>query len=57
MFDDDGGVPRGVRNEIDAAFAAATKDPSQIENLAHTLQRYNLFEEYEDRFFSLVRGR
>ncbi|MBL7077905.1 MAG: hypothetical protein ISS31_10580 [Kiritimatiellae bacterium] len=57
MFEDDGGVPRGVRNEIEAAFQAATKDPSKIEALAHTLQRYSLFDEYEDRFFSLVRGR
>jgi hypothetical protein len=57
MFEDDGGVPHGVRNEIEGAFAAASKDPSLIEALAHTLQRYSLFEEYEDRFFSLVRGR
>jgi len=57
MFEDDGGVPRGVRNEIESAFSAATKDPSLIEALAHTLQRYNLFEDYEDRFFSLVRGK
>jgi len=55
MFEDDGGVPRGVRNEIETAFAIAAKDASMIEALAHTLQRYNLFEEYEDRFFSLVR--
>ncbi len=57
MFEDDRGVPRGVRNEIEGAFAAATRDPSLIETLSHTLQRYNLFEEYEDRFFSLVRAR
>jgi hypothetical protein len=56
MFEDDRGVPRGVRNEIEGAFAAATRDPSLIEALAHTLQRYNLFGDYEDRFFSLVRG-
>ncbi|MDP6491001.1 MAG: hypothetical protein QGH42_11095 [Kiritimatiellia bacterium] len=57
MFEDDRGVPRGVRNEIEAAFSTAARDPSLIEALAHTLQRYNLFEDYEDRFFSLVRGR
>ncbi len=57
MFEDDGGVPRGVRTEIEAAFTAAAKDSSLIEALAQTLQRYNLFEEYEDRFFSLVRGK
>ena len=57
MFDDDGGVPRGVRNELEDAFTAASKDPSQIETLAHKLQRYNLFEEYQDRFFSLVKGK
>lgn len=57
MFEDEGGVPRGVRNELEAAFTAANKDASQIETLAHKLQRYNLFEEYQDRFFSLVKGR
>lgn len=57
MFEDDGGVPRGVRVEIEAAFTAASKDSSQIEALAHKLQRYNLFEEYQDRFFSLVKGK
>lgn len=57
MFNDDGGVPHGVRTEIENAFAAAAKDSAQIESLARMLQRYNLFEEYEDRFFSLVRGK
>ncbi|MBT7702317.1 MAG: hypothetical protein HN700_18655, partial [Verrucomicrobia bacterium] len=57
MFENENGVPRGVRNEIDAAFAAASRDPSQIEALANKLQRYNLFDEYQDRFFSLVKGR
>jgi len=57
MFDDDGGVPRGVRSELDAAFTAAARDASQIEMLAQKLQRYNLFEEYQDRFFSLVKGK
>ncbi len=57
MFEDEGGVPRGVRNEIDVAFTAASRDASLIEALATKLQRCNLFDEYEDRFFSLVRGR
>jgi len=57
MFDDIGGKPRAVRDEIDDAFRAANENPSLINRLAAKLQRYNLFEEYEDRFFSLVRSK
>ena len=57
MFESENGVPRGVRNEIDAAFAVASRDASQIEALANKLQRYNLFDEYQDRFFALVKER
>jgi hypothetical protein len=57
LFDDDNGVPRGVRNELEAAFHAAARDSSLVESLARKLQRYGLFAEYEDRFFSLVKNR
>jgi len=57
LFDDDGGIPRGVRTELEAAFHAAAKDASLIESLARKLQRYGLFEDYQDRFFSLIRSR
>jgi hypothetical protein len=57
MFDDDGGVPVGVRREIEAAFLAASRDPERIGDLGRKLQTYGVFEEYQDRFFSLIRGR
>lgn len=56
LFESDGGIPRGVRNEIDEAFTAASRNPSLINQLGRRLQRYGLFEEYQDRFFSLVKS-
>jgi hypothetical protein len=56
LFDDEGGVPRGVRGEIEQAFRSANKEPSRIPALGHKLHTYGLFEEYEDRFFSLVKS-
>ena len=56
MFEREGGVPRGVRHEIDAAFLAASKDAALIKPLGSKLQSYGLFEDYQDRFFSLVRA-
>jgi hypothetical protein len=55
MFDEDGGVPRGVRREIEVAFLAASKDSSLISSLGKRLHNYGLFDEYQDRFFALVR--
>lgn len=49
--------PSGHRHEIDQAFLAAARDRSKIQALANLLHERNLFEEYEDRFYSLVRGR
>lgn len=48
--------PGGTRREIDRAFLAAARDRSKIQALARLLHEKNLFEEYEDRFYSLVRG-
>ncbi|MEM7394775.1 MAG: hypothetical protein AAF492_20780, partial [Verrucomicrobiota bacterium] len=48
--------PHGVRHEIERAFRAAAKDRSRISELSQLLKQNNLFEEYEDRFFSLVRS-
>jgi hypothetical protein len=56
MFDQDHGVPHGVRTEIEEAFNAAAKDPSLIKPLGQRLQLYGLFKQYEDRFFALVKG-
>lgn len=55
LFDNAGGVPRGVRDDIDCDFLAAGRDASRIAPLGKKLQEYGLFEEYQDRFFSLVR--
>lgn len=45
----------GPREEIEREFAAAERDPTRIARLAAKLREYDLFEEYEDRFFALVR--
>ncbi len=57
LFDNDQGVPRGVRNDIEAAFKAANQDPSRIQALGAKLHALGLFDEYEDRFFSLVKSK
>lgn len=57
LFEPDGGVPRGIRNDIDDAFKAANRDPSQINALGAKLHALGLFNEYEDRFFSLVKSK
>ena len=49
--------PNGYHREVKTAFEAAASDPSKIQALADLLRRRNLFQEYEDRFFSLVRPR
>lgn len=49
--------PHGYHAEIEKAFSAAARDKSKIESLAELLKSMNLFEHYEDRFFSLVKAR
>ena len=49
--------PEGHHYEVNMAFQAANRDPSKIQELANLLKQRNLFEEYEDRFFSLVRSK
>ncbi len=56
LFSSDGGVPRSIRNEIEARFKAANKDPSLINELGNQLRQHDLFDQYEDRFFSLVKS-
>ena len=57
MFEQENGVPRGIRNSIDDAFKNANKDSSLINDLGAKLQKLGLFDEYEDRFFSLVKSK
>ena len=56
MFEIQDGIPFPVRQEIDEAFQAAAKDRSLIQALGKKLQQHGLFEHFQDRFFSLVRG-
>jgi len=48
--------PQGHRREIEREFRAAARDASRIPGLSAKLRAYGLFEEYEDRFFALVRS-
>lgn len=48
--------PQGHRHEIEQAFRIAAKDRTKIQSLANLLHERELFGEYEDRFYSLVRG-
>jgi len=48
--------PHGERHEVEEAFRAASRDASRVPHLADLLRRHNLFKEYEDRFFALVRS-
>jgi hypothetical protein len=56
LFEREGGVPRGIRRDIDAAFKAASQDPEKIKALGTRLHNMGLFEEYEDRFFALLKA-
>jgi hypothetical protein len=47
--------PNRVQEEIEAEFAAAERNPSRIPYLQKVLRQRNLFTQYEDRFFALVR--
>lgn len=56
MFEDAGGIPRWVLEEVEEAFRAANSNPANIKRLAAKLQEHGLFERYQDRFFTLVKG-
>jgi hypothetical protein len=55
MFEIKDGIPRGVREEIEKAFGAAQRDASLIKPLGKFLQDNGVFEQYQDRFFELVK--
>ncbi len=57
MFEMEEGLPVGLREEVEKGFEAAAKDASLISPLGRLLQENGLFEKYQDRFFSLVKGR
>lgn len=47
--------PSGSRNEIELAFQAAEQNSTLIPRLGQLLKRYEVFDEYQDRFFALVK--
>ena len=49
------GIPRYAHYVIEQLFEEARKDRSKVVELEAELRRWNLFEEYEDRFFNLFR--
>ena len=48
--------PTGARHAIEQLFRAAALERSRLGELADLLRREHLFEEYQDRFFALVRS-
>jgi hypothetical protein len=55
LFDEEQGIPRGVREDIEKALRSAKEDPSKVDALGEMLRRYGLFERYQDWFFDVVR--
>jgi hypothetical protein len=49
-----GGVPVGLRNELDAEFKACDS-LGKARNLAAKMRDYGVFEEFEDRFYELYK--
>lgn len=49
------GVPHAVHLEIDEDFKNVGFDSSKMKRLAEKLRHYGIFEQYEDRFYELVR--
>lgn len=57
MFEIQDGLPHGVREEIETAFLAAGRDANLVKPLGRLLQQHNVFDQYQDRFFALVKGK
>ena len=51
-FDKNGVAPK-IYEKIETLFSQSLTDKNKIKDLGQLLQRYHLFEEYEERFFSL----
>ena len=54
---DRAGVPNDARYEIERLFRAVARGDSDPSELKKELDRWDLFSEYEDRFFNLFRTR
>ncbi len=53
-FLDKDGIPPAIYREIEGFFSSAKKNKSHISQLGDILVKHNLFERYENRFFSLM---
>jgi len=54
---DSSGVPKDARIHIEELFDQVARDLSQAPKLVAELNRWGVFPEYQDRFFTLFRGR
>jgi len=54
---DSGGIPADARVRIDELFKKVYKGENEPSELKAELDRWNLFEEYEDRFFNIFKKR
>jgi hypothetical protein len=52
-----GGIPVGARQIIEDMFAQAHRGEIKVHDLERELNRWGAFEEYQDRFFALVKGK
>ncbi len=52
---DAGGIPVDARTRIDELFRKVSSGESEPHELQAELNRWNLFEEYEDRFFNIFK--
>lgn len=58
LFDiDKAGIPRDARYRIEELFEEVGRDLSRASGLVAELERWQLFHEYEDRFFRLFQKR
>ncbi|MCX7912215.1 MAG: hypothetical protein N2506_04565 [Dehalococcoidales bacterium] len=52
-----GGVPVGARVMIEEMFEQLARGEISAADLEQELNRWGIFEEYQDRFFAVIRGR
>jgi hypothetical protein len=55
LFDPAAAAVNRTRREIEALFREAARSPAALKTLAARLKQEGLFDEYQDRFFSLVK--
>mgnify|MGYP001613653976 CR=1 FL=1 len=55
LFGETDGIPNVVVQDIENAFLAAARNPALIGRLARKLERYGVFENFQDRFFAIVK--